>query len=160
MTTTTTKPGPGRPSLKSPAVCEEICTRIASGEPLTSICGDDHMPAWQTVYDWMNADPAFSVAIARARDLGADAIAEEALAIIDRAPERIITQTGEDSKETRIDGASVQWAKNRAEFRLKLLAKWNPKKYGDKIDVTSNGETLGLAEKLAKARRRADEERE
>jgi len=29
--------------------------------------------------------------------------------------------------------------KNRVEARLKLLAKWNPKKYGDKVGVEAGG---------------------
>jgi hypothetical protein len=34
----------------------------------------------------------------------------------------------------------VQWAKNRVELRLKLLAKWNPKRYGDKVQVAGDAE--------------------
>ena len=72
-------------------------------------------------------DEAFAAAIARARDIGADAIAAESLSIVDEAPER--TALG------NIDPGSVAHAKLRAEHRLKLLAKWNPKKYGDKLAV-------------------------
>jgi hypothetical protein len=66
-------------------------------------------------------------------------IAEEALAIIDTDAE----MTGGDSYHR--DSAHVSWLKNRAEMRLKLLAKWNPKRYGDKVDVTSDGKAVGLA---------------
>ncbi|MGI9141990.1 MAG: hypothetical protein ACR2IJ_02260, partial [Fluviibacter sp.] len=60
----------------------------------------------------------------RARELGTDAIAEDAIAILDQIPERI--------DGGRMDSAFVQWQKNRVEMRLKLLAKWNPRKYGDR----------------------------
>lgn len=36
----------------------------------------------------------------------------------------------------------IQRAKLRIDTRLKLLAKWNPKKWGEKVDVTSGGESL------------------
>ena len=39
-----------------------------------------------------------------------------------------------------MDSAFVQWQKNRVELRLKLLAKWNPRKYGDKTFVAGDKE--------------------
>lgn len=114
-------------------LAEEICTRIANGEPLRAICRDDHMPNWTTVYAWINADPELAQRIARARELGADAIAEDTINIIDTPPERIDTPTC-----SKIDPGYVQWQKNRVEQRLKLLAKWQPKKYGERVDHTSS----------------------
>lgn len=85
------------------------------------------MPAWQKIYEWMAKDKELSGAIAQAREQGADAIAEEALEIIDTTPQYVLTKNGEV-----IDSAYVTWQRNRAELRLKLLAKWHPKKYGDR----------------------------
>ena len=112
-----------------------ICEQISVGTPLQEICRQKGMPAWRTVYDWMAADDDFAANIARARDLGADAIAEETLAIVDSEPER-----GNDGK---IDSAWVAHQKLRAEHRLKLLAKWNPKKYGDKVQAEHTGANGG-----------------
>lgn len=117
----------GRPSKYTPELAAEICQRLSDGEPLRHICRDSHMPAWQKIYEWMAKDKELSGAIAQAREQGADAIAEEALEIIDSPPERVLTKTGEV-----IDSAYVTWQRNRAELRLKLLAKWHPKKYGDR----------------------------
>lgn len=153
----------GRPSLFTAALADEICERIANGETLRAICRDDHMPHWTVVYDWTAANEAFSLRIARARVLGYDAIAEETLEILDEPPERCATEQGD-----KVDTGYVQWQKNRAEQRLKLLAKWDPKRYGEKIDVTSGNESLNLtaedrAAKLqaihaAAARRKQDED--
>ncbi len=120
----------GRPSLKTPELCDEIEQRLSKGEPLLQICRDEWMPTARAVYNWMDADAELSSRIARARDLGYDAIAMESLEIIDTPPERV---------EGKIDSASVQWAKNRAEHRLKLLAKWSPNKYGDKVEHEHKG---------------------
>jgi hypothetical protein len=126
----------------------EIVERISTGETLRAICRDDHMPAWRTVYDWIESNKSFAAAIARARELGFDAIAEETIEMLDEAPERCETQFG-----NKVDPGHVQWQKNRAEQRLKLLAKWSPKKYGDKIEIAGSLE-VGVAERLARARKR------
>lgn len=147
----------GRPSSFTQKLADEIAERIGSGEPLAQICRDDHMPALRTVYDWQEAHEDFSASIARARDAGYDHIAVDALSILDEEPERVVTVIGEDRSETRIDGASVQRAKNRFEGRLKLLAKWDARRYGDKLDLTSGGEKLGLSAEVEAARRRASE---
>ena len=121
----------GQPSTYTTEIGNEICARLAEGEPLRVICRDEHMPAWRTVYDWIDADAEFAAHIAHARQLGFDAIAESTMEIIDAAPDR-------DPNTGKIDPAWVQHQKLRAEHRLKLLAKWSPKKYGEKIDHTSS----------------------
>lgn len=119
------------PSKRTPQVEEAILSRIALGEPLAVICRESGMPHVTTWMDWVHADEVLAIAYARAREVGFDMIAADALRIIDAEPERVVTTTGEDRAETRIDSASVQWAKNRVETRLKLLAKWDPKRYGE-----------------------------
>ena len=120
---------------------------MSDGEPLAAICRTDkkfpHPSVW---LDWIRADEGLAIAYAHARDVGADAIAEQALAIIDEEPERVIEldDVGKQSR-SRIDSAAVTWARNRADMRLKLLAKWNPGKYGEKQDVNIGnkpGETI------------------
>jgi terminase small subunit-like protein len=49
----------GRPTIKTPELCAEICRRISEGETLTNICRDPDMPAWTTVHDWKKADESF-----------------------------------------------------------------------------------------------------
>jgi hypothetical protein len=39
----------------------------------------------------------------------------------------------------KVDSGYVAWQKNRAEQRLKLLAKWFPKKYGDRSAMEVTG---------------------
>lgn len=155
--------GMGRPSTYTPEIAAKICERIANGETLRAICRDEGMPHWTTVYAWIDADEAFSLRIAHARELGFDAIAEETLAILDEAPERCETQFGD-----KVDAGHVAWQKNRAEQRLKLLAKWSPKKYGDRtameltganggpIEITETERAAKLAGLLALAQQRKD----
>lgn len=124
----------GRPSSYTEEIAEEICSRLEEGEPLRAICRDDHMPARRTVDDWRVAMPAFAARIARARSIGFDAIAEEALQIADTPMEGVeITTDERGTSEKR--GDMLGHRKLQVETRLKLLAKWDPKRYGDKLAI-------------------------
>lgn len=118
-------------------IADEICQRLAEGEPLRQICRDEHMPAWRTVYCWREQFPEFDTAITRARDIGTDAIAEDTLNLIDTEPEFAESWSNGGGSKHR-DSAHVTWLKNRVEQRMKLLAKWNPKRYGDKLELAGN----------------------
>ena len=98
---------------------------------MLQICADGHMPKRQTVYDWLERIEGLSGQFARAREAGCDAIAEESLAIMDREPLAVFDEAG----NKRYDPGSISWNKGRAEHRLKLLACWNPQKYGSKVAV-------------------------
>lgn len=123
-------------------IADEICERIAQGEPLRQICRDEHMPAWRTVYDWLNKYEDFATAIARARELGFDAIAEDLLDIADDGKNDWMEKYDKDGEAVgyQLNGEHVQRSKLRIETRLKLLAKWSPKKYGDKQQVEMSGQ--------------------
>jgi hypothetical protein len=127
----------GRPSKYTPEIAQEMCKMLADGIPLRQICRQEGYPEWRTVYDWMYQDDArgedgvgLSAAIAKAREVGQDAIAEQIWLDINTEPERILSEGG-----GRVDPGYVQWQKAKADIGLKLLAKWNPKRYGDKIAV-------------------------
>jgi hypothetical protein len=119
----------GRPSKQTLELTQEICHRISTGEPLLQICKDERMPERRTFYDWLERDDSLSARFARAREEGCDAMAEESLAITDNEPLAVF----DDAGNKRYDPGSIAWNKNRAEHRLKLLACWNPKKYGTKV---------------------------
>lgn len=132
----------GRPSKYTPDIARQMCEMLADGIPLREICRQEGFPAWRTVYDWMYQDDAMgeegvglSAAIARAREVGQEAMAERAYAEMYEPPERILTEGG-----AKIDPGYVQLVKARAEITLKLLAKWNPKRYGDRTTVVGDAE--------------------
>lgn len=129
----------GRPSKYTPALADEIIERVSNGETLTFVCvSNPKMPTRKCVYDWLQGNEEFMLRFARARDEGADAIAEEALSIANTPLEGLIEKSGPDGTTiTRED--MLGHRRLQVETRLKLLAKWSPKKYGDKIDVEHSG---------------------
>ena len=89
----------------------------------------------RTVSDWKAANEAFSADFARAREEGFDAIAADCLNIADETSQD--TLYGENGER-----ANTEWisrSKLRIETRLKLLAKWDPKRYGDKVQTELSG---------------------
>lgn len=129
----------GRPSKYTPELAREITERLSEGEPLRQICRSDHMPEWRTIYDWMYRDPELSAAIARAREIGYDKMAEEVLQIAD-TPMMGQVQTIDDKGSTIRTEDMLGHRKLQIETRLKLLAKWNPKKYGDRTTLAGDAE--------------------
>lgn len=126
---------PGRPSTFTQEIADEICRRLAQGEPLEKICRDDHMPSSRTVLRWKDASEAFMSDIACAREAGFDRIASDCLDIADETSND--TVHGESGAR-----ANTEWisrSKLRIETRLKLLSKWDPKRYGDKITQEHTG---------------------
>ena len=132
----------GRPSKYTPEIAQQMCEMLADGIPLREICRQEGFPEWRTVYDWMYRDDALggggtglSAAIARAREVGQEAIAEQIWLDMQQEPERILSEGG-----GRVDSGYVQLMKARADIGLKLLAKWNPKRYGDRVQLAGDAE--------------------
>lgn len=124
------------PSKFTQQLFDAICERLSKGEPLAQICRDAGMPSSNTFRDWCAANEELAIAYARARDEGFDAIALDALHIAD--------DNGKDTRYTKegqevADSEWISRSKLRVETRLKLLAKWDPKRYGDKITQEHSG---------------------
>jgi hypothetical protein len=123
----------GQKTKYTPELAREMCEKLSDGIPLRVICrSDPKYPVWQKVYEWMWKDAELAGAIAKAREVGQDAIAEDIFLLSEKPPERIEDERG----NTRVDSGYVQWVKVQADIKLKLLAKWNPKRYGDRVAVS------------------------
>ena len=125
----------GRPSKYTPEIANEIVERLSNGEPLAQICRDERMPGYRTVYDWADVRPDFSANIARARLDGFDAIAADCLMIANTPIKGIETTTKDDGRvETKVSDM-LGHRKLQIDTRLKLLAKWDPKRFGERLEL-------------------------
>ena len=127
----------GRPSKYTPELVTEICERLSKGEPLAQICREEDMPSVTTMWRWVEGISEVSESIARAREEGEDVMAADCLKIADDSGFDAIMNEG---GKIIVNSEAIQRAKLRIDTRLKLLSKWNPKKYGEKLDIEHKGE--------------------
>ena len=127
----------GRPSIYTDKLVLTICKRLSKGESLRSICRDDAMPHIDTVYGWLldGKHERFSAQYTHARQIQAELMFEELEELCDVSPQDIV---GDDKS----DNARVQARKLQVDTRKWILAKMMPKKYGEKLDLTSDGKQL------------------
>lgn len=125
---------------------------------MRSFCiGKPDRPSLVTVYRWLRSHPEFAVNYTRAREDQAETLAEEIIEISDEDNADAYIETRADGTQfAKIDGQAVQRSKLRVDSRKWVAAKLKPKKFGDKLDITSNnehvnGKELTPAEREARA---------
>ncbi|MDR3004428.1 MAG: terminase [Acidovorax sp.] len=140
----------GSKTTYSPQVAQKICAELSKGIPLAVICREKGMPAVRTVSDWKAEHKEFAADFARARDEGYDALAAGCLEI---AEADITVKTAKRGQLPVTASDEIAHRKVKIETRLKLLARWDPKRYGDRkaVDLTVND---SLAERLGRAKAR------
>ncbi len=102
----------------------ELVNWLSEGKPLRAWCRELGNPSHVAIYDWIVWDEDFALRIAQAREDGYDVHADECMRLADTKP---------------ADQVEVGWRRLQIDTRLKLLAKWNPKKYGDRVGVAHEG---------------------
>lgn len=90
-------------------------------------------------YELIEVDEAKRKQYARACELRAETIFEEIIEISDESNADL---TIGEKGNLIIDGEAVQRSRLRVDARKWYLSKLQPKKYGDKIDVTTDGEKI------------------
>lgn len=126
----TTKHAWGRPTNYTQELADNICEQLAMGKSMRTVCKEENMPCVATIFNWMRTKPEFLEQYTRAKEESADAMAEEVIDISDDGDYDIeIPQ-------------KVARDRLRIETRKWLMSKMKPKKYSDKIDVTSGWKEL------------------
>jgi hypothetical protein len=130
----------GRPTKYTRKLGTEICKRIAQGETVRSIGADEKMPSAATIYNWLLDEDKkeFLEQYEAAKNIQAELMFEELLEIADESSTVII---GDDKS----DGARVQANRLRVDTRKWYLSKVLPKKFGDKLDMTTNHKDLPVS---------------
>ena len=126
---------------------EEIADRIcdvlaASDRGLQAICAAADMPSVRTVYRWLEKNEAFRLKYFLAREAQADFLADQIIEIADDATNDYMTITKGDETYNVVNREVLSRSKLRVDARKWKASKLAPKKYGDKVDLTSGGEKL------------------
>lgn len=128
----------GRPTKYSQELANLICENLAIGQSLRTVCLKEDMPSIATVFNWFKVYPDFLVQYARATEERSEAMAEDILDIADDGTNDWMEINGRDVP----DQEAIQRSKLRVEARKWLMSKMKPKKYGDKVDLTSDGKAI------------------
>lgn len=136
----------GRPTKYSKELAQKICARLAMGESMRTVCKDESLPAMSTLFKWLSEIKEFSEQYEKAKQESTDAMAEEILDIADDGTNDYMEiERADGSVKEVLNAEHVQRSRLRVDTRKWLMAKMKPKKYGDKIDMTSGGEKLESA---------------
>lgn len=120
----------------------EILALMIEGESLRSICRREGMPNIVTFLRWVAEDEALEKQYSAAMSLRADVYFEQMMEIADTPLEGEKTKVidGPDGQKTEVTtGDMIDHRKLQVDARKWALARMNPKKYGDKVDLTHGG---------------------
>lgn len=120
-------------------IFEYVCQEIEKGRALRNVLKDENMPSTSTFYQWLDNDEVKAKQYARATEVRADIIFDDILAIADENTND--TSINENGIEV-VNNDVIQRSRLRIDARKWVLSKLNPKKFGDKTDVTSGGEKI------------------
>jgi hypothetical protein len=111
---------------------DSICEDIENGLSLRAVLRKPETPSSQTFFKWIDKDEEKAKQYARATKLRADAVFDEILDIADNVGNDIITTP---SGEEVVNNAVIARDRLRVDARKWAVAKMNPKKYGDKLEL-------------------------
>ena len=120
-------------------IFEYVCQEIEKGKALRNVLKDDNMPSTSTFYQGFDKDEVKAKQYARATEVRADIIFDDILAIADENTND--TSINENGIEV-VNNDVIQRSRLRIDARKWVLSKLNPKKFGDKADITSGGEKI------------------
>lgn len=120
---------------------------ISNGNTIAAWCRENVVGV-TTVYDWTYKDKELAERIAHARELGEEIISQQCFDIANAPLIGEETEEDENGKMKIKRGDMLGHRKLQIETRLKLLAKWNPKKWGEKQSIEHSGK-IGLESLIA-----------
>lgn len=141
----------GRPTKYNQRLADRVCEQIATtSKSLRTICKEDGMPCVATVLRWLRENTnEFLAQYTRAKEEQADLMIEEMVDIADDGSNDFMKIVKGDAEYTVENKEWTSRSKLRVETRKWIASKLKPKKYGEKVDVTSGGEKLPATNLLA-----------
>ena len=148
-------------TLNREAVMDVVCEHLSAGKSLNWICENvAGVPTTSTIMDWVRAEPdTLGLRYARAREKGYQLLAEDIIDISEQTHTwTTVQELNEDGKPLLDDKGQPIFRKVlvplspdviahnrlRIDTRKWMLSKMLPKIYGDKLDLTTKGEKIGI----------------
>ena len=128
---------------KKEEIFNKIITEIADvGTPLRTILKRKGMPSSSTFFIWLDEEESFSKRYAWAREVQVEAMADEIIEIADDGTNDYMTVVKGNVKYNVENKEVTNRSRLRVDTRKWVLSKVIPKKYGDKLDLTTDGEKI------------------
>lgn len=129
----------GRPTDFHQELADEICDLLSEGMSMRKVCLIPGMPDKRTVFRWLREKEDFSHQYARAKEESVNAQQEEL--------EEIGEESIRESKlvDPKAASAVVSAYKLKADNMKWVMSKMKPKKYGDKLDHTTDGKPINVS---------------
>lgn len=126
----------GRPTEFTQEIALSICDGVIEGKTIREVCSEKGMPVMSTVFKWLTEKPDFSEQWRLAKELQTEALNEKIIELGDVAISFAKKLKGPQAS------AVVQAVKLKSDNLKWSMSKMKPKKYGDKVDVTSDGKAI------------------
>jgi len=132
----------GRPTTYSQELATAICVELAMGKSMRTVCSIEGMPAISSVFKWLREHEEFSEQYARAKEEAVDAMIEDMIDIADDGTNDYMTITKGNNTYNVENREVTNRSRLRVDTRKWIVSKLKPKKYGDKLDVTSKDKEI------------------
>lgn len=137
----------GRPSEFTKEIGDYICEKISTSEVgiRTLHEQDSKFPSMSTIMRWLKNHSEFRDQYARAKEAQADMFFEQIVEIANTPVLGVtkksgVNQFGDFEEVTEAD--AIAHRRLQVDARKWVISKLNPKKFGDKVDITTGGEKL------------------
>lgn len=116
-----------------------ICEELEKGYSLRSILRRENMPSSRTFFKWVDESDEKVKQYERSVELRSEFLFDEIIEIADKQGEDV----GEDADGNKVINHNiVQRNRLQIDARKWALSKMLPKKYGDKLDITSKDKEI------------------
>jgi hypothetical protein len=135
----------GRPTKYNKKLADKICQRICNGESLKRICESKDIPSRNQVHMWLLQEDKkdFYYNYERSINVRAENMFDELTEIADDGSNDYMERVNQDGTPSEVlRPEHIQRSRLRTDVRKWYLSKIMPKKFGDKLDMTSGGEAI------------------
>jgi len=119
----------------------DIIQQIELGRSVSNILLDSNLPSRATFYSWLNDNPERIELYKKATEIRADNIFDDMLEISDDASKDYFYDVNGNRQQSM---TAVNRSRLQLDTRKWVLGRMNPKKYSEKLDITSGGDKLKI----------------
>lgn len=119
----------------------DIIQQIELGRSVKNILDDPAYPSRASFYSWLNDNPERIELYKKATEIRADGIFDDMLELADDGTKDYYYDVNGNRQQSMV---AVNRSRLQLDTRKWVLGRMNPKKYSEKLDITSGGDKLKI----------------